>query len=299
MNSPALHFTWSKNPIAEFAHPPTLIDGQFGFTEGPVWAPRLQSWIFSDILRSQMWSWSQKHGLMIYRQPSSKANGNTLDQHGALITCEHATSRVVRESDGEIVSIASAYEGLRLNSPNDVIVDRAGWVLFTDPTYGLTAGFGVARPQELTFQGLFRTRGEDLELIDDDFDSPNGLCLSPLEDVLYVNDSARRIIYRFDYDTGTASNRTIFARVFTTSTAVPDGMKCDRFGNVWCTGAGGVRVFAPGGVEIGSLKYEGDDVANFAFGGEAGDELLLAAGSAVVHAQLRSAIAIERTRISD
>ena len=114
----------------------TLADG-FGFTEGPIWHPKENHLTFSDIPQDTMYRWSQADGVQTYRKPSNMANGNTYDHEGRILTCEHATSRVVREeSDGTVSVIASHWEGKELNSPNDIVVKSNGDIYFTDPTFG-------------------------------------------------------------------------------------------------------------------------------------------------------------------
>ena len=96
--------------------------------------------------------------------------------------------------------LASHWGGKELNSPNDVIVAPDGSIIFTDPTYGRMPGFGLEREQDLDFQGVYRIPpgGGELQLLVDDFAQPNGLCFSPDESLLYVNDTVRAHIRVFD-----------------------------------------------------------------------------------------------------
>ena len=126
------------------------------------------------------------------RDPSNKCNGMTRDNDGNLLVCEHVTSSVVREApDGTRETIATHWGDKELNSPNDVIVASDGSIIFTDPTYGRMPGFGLEREQELDFQGVYRlpAGGGDLQLLVDDFAQPNGLCFTPDESQLYINDT--------------------------------------------------------------------------------------------------------------
>ncbi len=136
--------------------------------------------------------WSARDGDSVARHPSNKGNGMTYDGDMSLLICEHSTSRVIRERDGTAEVVASHFQGRELNSPNDIVVSWSGGIYFTDPVFGrIREDIGVLRNQELDFQGLFRvTPGGDLELLDDDYDQPNGLCFSPREDVLYVRSTA-------------------------------------------------------------------------------------------------------------
>lgn len=128
----------------------------FIFTEGPAWDPRTNSLIFSDIPGNIMRRWSAADGVETFRQPSNKANGNTWDQQGRLVTCEHG-SRVTRtEEDGSITILATHHDGKELNSPNDLVVRADGAIYFSDPTYGRMEGFGFPREQDKDYQGVYR-----------------------------------------------------------------------------------------------------------------------------------------------
>ena len=175
----------------------------FTFTEGPIWNPAGYL-LFSDMPGDVRRRWDEQQGVREVAKPSNKGNGMTLEADGRLIVCEHVTSSVVRiDPDGggsgrEV--LAAQYQGKELNSPNDVIVADDGAVYFTDPTYGRMPGFGVQRDQELDFQGVYRIApgGGEPELLVDDFAQPNGLCFSPDQSLLYVNDTTRAHIRAFD-----------------------------------------------------------------------------------------------------
>jgi len=198
----------------------------------------------------------------------------TYDADLNLIVCEHATSSLVRERpDGRREVLATHFEGQELNSPNDVCVRSDGSIYFSDPYYGRMPGFGVERPRALGFQSVYRIPpgGGGPQLLVDRllFDQPNGLCFSPDEKLLYVNDTAQSLIRVFDVAAdGSLSNARIFASGIRSSLeqGVADGMKCDQRGNVWVTGPGGVWVYAPSGDLIGKVRAP-EPVANLAWGG--------------------------------
>src|SRR5271155_5730767 len=185
----------------------TLIDpfapiGQLGsgftFTEGPIWHPVEHFLLFSDMPADVRRRWDGKGGVVEVRSPSNKCNGMTYDADLNLIVCEHATSLLIRERpDGRREVLASHFQGKELNSPNDVCVRSDGLIYFTDPIYGRSPHYGVERPHDLGFQGVYRVPpaggAPQLGVDDDLFRQPNGLCFSPDEKLLYVNDSARRL----------------------------------------------------------------------------------------------------------
>ncbi len=230
----------------------------FGFTEGPVWDTAKRRLIFSDMKDDHMRCWSAEHGVRTYRKPSNKANGNTFDGAGHLITCEHATSRVVcEENEGRLRVVASHWRGKELNSPNDVVVKSDGAIYFSDPTYGrIREDVGVPRPLTLDFRGVFRASpgGSDVMLLADDFEQPNGLCFSLDEKHLFINDTLRKHIRVFDVDAGgTIGGGRVFAETTGELPGAPDGMKLDSAGRLYCTGPGGIHVFDGDGCCLGVI----------------------------------------------
>jgi gluconolactonase len=243
--------------------------GGFEFTEGPVWSPS-ETLIFSDIPADTLYEFDPAtEQVACYRKPSHKANGNTYDHQGRLITCEHATSRVVREeADGSLTVLAAEFAGAELNSPNDVVVDKAGQIIFTDPPYGrMDIPEGVLRPFSQPVQGVYRLGPADgsITLLAEDFDRPNGLCFADGETVLFVNDTSRMHIRRFDVRGGVLAGGEVWARLEGTGQGAPDGMKVDSAGNLFCCGPGGVHVFSPEGQCLGVVLVP-EVVANFNWG---------------------------------
>jgi gluconolactonase len=260
----------------------------FTFTEGPVWHPLDQYLLFSDMPADVRRRWDAERGVVEVRRPANKCNGMTYDSRLNLIVCEHATSMLVRERpDGHRDIIASHFEGRELNSPNDVCVHSSGSIYFSDPWYGRMPVFGVERARELGFQGVFLVPaggGEPHLLVDRQlFDQPNGLCFSPDETILYVNDTAKALIRSFTVQSdGSLSDGRVFASGLRSDTegGVPDGMKSDDVGNVWVTGPGGVWVYAPSGQIIGRLVVP-EVVANLAWGGADFHTLFMTASQSV------------------
>ena len=240
----------------------------FAFTEGPVWHPRERCLIFSDMPDDHMRRWSADGSISTFRKPSNKANGNAFDASGRLITCEHAASRVTRlEPSGNMTVLASHWNGKELNSPNDVVVRSDGSIYFTDPTYGRLEYYGVPREPALPIRGVYRIANDGtLQVLVDDFGQPNGLCFSLDETRLFVNDTERGHIRAFDVDPmGALSNSRIWATPSGAGDGGVDGMKIDREGNLYCTGPGGVHVFAPEADCLGVIRVP-EVVANFNWG---------------------------------
>lgn len=251
----------------------------FRFTEGPVWCDPAAALVFSDIAGDCQYRWRPGEAMQVHRKPSNMANGNTYDAEWRLITCEHAASRLTRtEPDGRIEVLADRYDGKELNSPNDVVVKGDGSVYFTDPTYGRQEFFGRPRKPQLPYRGVYRLgAGGDLTLLADDYDQPNGLCFSPADEFLYVNDTTRNHIRVYTVrEDGTIDGGAVFATTVGEGDGSPDGMKTDVDGRLYCTGPGGVHVFAQDGTCLGVIRVP-EVVGNFTWGGPDRRELYVCA----------------------
>ena len=267
----------------------------FSFTEGPIWMAD-GSLHFSDMPGDKRRRWHPADGVEVLRDPSNKCNGMTRDNDGNLIVCEHVTSSVVRERpDGSRETIATHWGDRELNSPNDVIVASDGSIIFTDPTYGRMPGFGLERLQDLDFQGVYRLPGDGgtMQLLVDDFAQPNGLCFSPDESLLYINDTVHAHIRVFDVGPDhSLSNGRVFADGIGTgdmSTGeLVDGMKLDERGNVYVTGPKGVWIFSADGEHLGVLEVP-ENVGNVNWGDDDWQTLYIPASTSVYRVRMKVA----------
>ncbi len=248
----------------------------FTFTEGPIWNPADSYLLFSDMPADIRRKYTPGEGVVEVRNPANKCNGMTYDKDLNLLVCEHVTSSLVRENrDGSMETIASHFEGKELNSPNDVCVRSDGSIYFSDPWYGRMPVFGLERERELGFQGVYRIPpgGGDLELVvgRDKYEQPNGLCFSPDESLMYLNDTPNALIDVYDVnEDGSLSNPRRFAENIGSGVieeGIPDGMKCDERGNIWVTGPRGVWVFDQGGELLGTVLVP-QNVGNLTWGGD-------------------------------
>ena len=247
------------------------ISGGHIFTEGPVWNNKEHFFVWTDIIDNKIWKWTPGKGAEIIMHPSGKADGMCYDHDGRLLVAGWSSRTVWRwEHDGSTTVLASHVDGKKLNTPNDIIMKSDGVVYFTDPSNGIrNVGMESEDVQKyVDYEAVYKLDLADgsLTLLADDYVNCNGLCFSPDESLLYINDTARRHIRVYDVlEDGNIGDGRLFAELFHDDHGAPDGMKVDVEGNVYCTGPGGVWVTDPQGNHLGRLLVP-EDCANFGFG---------------------------------
>jgi gluconolactonase len=251
----------------------------FGFTEGPLWHPD-GFYYFVDIRANKLFRLTPGKAPEVVRENTGEGNGTAFDLQGRLIMCEGSHRRVTRTvADGRLEVLAERYEGKRLNRPNDVVCKTDGSLWFTDPD--LRVPFAE---RELPYAGVYRITPEGTLTLMADCEYPNGLAFSPDERVLYVaNTRWTQYIHAFELDAaGTVVRRRIFAEMASDDdkNGVPDGMKVDAEGRLFCTGPGGTWVFAPDGTRLGIIRTP-EVPANICFGGPDLRTLFLTARTSV------------------
>jgi gluconolactonase len=250
----------------------------FVFTEGPLWHPD-GFYYFVDVRSSVLYRIVPGRAPEVVREKTGGGNGTTFDLQGRLVICEGDNRRVARvAADGPVEVLVDRFEGKRLNRPNDVVCRSDGSIYFTDP--GLRVPLAE---RELAYAGVYRVMPDGVTSLVADFEYPNGLAFSPDERRLYVaNTRWTQYIHVLDLDpSGKMIRRRIFADMSSDETeGVPDGMKVDVDGRVYCTGPGGTWVFAPDGARLGIIRTP-EVPANLAFGGPDLRTLFLTARTSV------------------
>jgi len=264
------------------------------WAEGPVWCAAGRYLLWSDIPNDRILRWDETDGTVsTFRQPSNNSNGQTLDRHGRLITCEHLTRRVTRtEFDGSITVVADGFDGKRLNSPNDVVVKSDGSVWFTDPSYGILMDYEGARAApEQDGCHVYRVSPErEITRVAEDYHKPNGLAFSPDESLLYIADTGAthdedgpKHIRRHKVNAdGTLSGGEVFA---TCTEGLFDGFRVDTDGRIWTSAADGVHCLNADGALIGKVHVP-EIVANVCFGGAKLNRLFIAGTTSLYSAYL-------------
>src|SRR5271168_2796688 len=218
--------------------------GALGPAEGPVWWKEGRYLLFSDIHNDKRMKYEPGKGVSVVQEPTNRANGLTRDLQGRLVACEHDSRRVTRQ-------------------------EPDGCIYFTDPWTSPAA----PEQWDLTFSGVYRVTPDlgTMSLLIDDFVLPNGLAFSPDETVLYINDTRRGHIHAFELlPNGTLAKHTdrVFVDLRGGEPGVPDGMKVDVEGNVYCGGAGGIWILDPKGKQLGRIVHGAPATTNLAFGGD-------------------------------
>ncbi|RME63730.1 MAG: twin-arginine translocation signal domain-containing protein [Alphaproteobacteria bacterium] len=300
-------FSSRLDDLLDIAAPIQILAGNFQWTEGPSWDRKRQRLYFSDIPANTIHSWDERHGLGIFLSPAGDPHG-TVDQYASPgvngLWYTDRDSLLICNQDGRSVDelhlatnarkrLIGTFEGIKLNSPNDVIQSQDGSIFFTDPPYGLAEG-QRSPGKRLPFNGVYCLRPSgDLRLILRDMTFPNGLALSPDEQFLYVSQSdpdapiLRRIMFGEDFTV--AENKLWIdtaALAGADSPGLPDGMALDVNGHVFATCAGGVLVLTPAGEPIGRI-HTGKETANCCFG-EDGSTLFITAHDTLLRVRTKT-----------
>lgn len=281
---------------------PTLLATGFVLTEGPVWHPGGYL-TFVDLRSSQLLRWDTDGSVTLAREDTGEGNGCTLDRQGRFLMCQGADQRSITrmDADGSITTVADRWLGKRLNRPNDVVCRSDGSIFFTDPETRLPPEL-----REVGFPAVFRIDPEGhVHLAADVCAYPNGLAFSPDESTLYVSDSRRdegcrqeeergeycahRRVHAFNVATdGTLTDHRIFVDMSSAERGVPDGMKVDVEGRVFCTGSGGIWVMDPEGNRLGIIRLPEAPSRNLAFGGPDFRTMYVTAGNSVYSLGVRT-----------
>jgi gluconolactonase len=264
-----------------------LITG-YAFTEGPLWDPS-GCLYFSDVDEQVQYRLASGGSVEVVRAASGGANGAAFDSRANLVLCEQDARRVVRmDPDGTVVPILESFDGLPLNRCNDIVRKSDGALYFTDPQLKL--------PLDERIRGhssIYRIATDgDVAEIATDLNHPNGIAFSPDESVLYVSNTRpdpHLHVYPVEPD-GSLGPGSLFADMpYLSGEAggVPDGLKVDQQGRIFCTGPGGIWVFDSGGTVLGVVELP-ELPANLAWGDQDFQSLYVCARSSIYRLRARS-----------
>jgi gluconolactonase len=308
---PALNQIVPMQPVLE----KVATDPGFSWTEGPVWI-QAGYLLFAEIPSNSIRKWTPGGGVSVFMQPSGwkeatpykgkepGSNGMTLDRLGRLTVAGHAQRNVWRlehiDPKAQVTVLADSYQGKRLNSPNDLAYKSDGALYFTDPPYGLPL-LDTDPTKQLQINGVYRIPGAidqkpgappdraHLQRLVSDLPRPNGICFSPDEKYLYVNNSEPKkfwMRYTVKADGTLTDGKVFFDASSDPRIGSPDGQKVDQKGNLYSAGPGGVWIFSPEGKHLGTLDIP-ERVGNVAWGGADHKTLYVAASSSIYRITLK------------
>lgn len=242
---------------------PQRLGTGYAFAEGPLW-DAAGFFYFADVRNGLLYRVVPGQAPEVVRH-TANGNGVTFDLAGNVIQCEGEPRRLTRwnPQTGQVDVLVDSVDGKRLNRPNDVVCRSDGSLLFTDPAMRVD----VARRQ--LDAAIWRLAPDGSVHPFALCEYPNGLAFSPDERRLYVaNTRTLKYLQVLDLDdAGEVESRRLFADMSQDDTpGVPDGVKVDSLGRVFCTGPGGIWVFAPDGALLGKIRCPETPV-NFCFGG--------------------------------
>lgn len=262
------------------------VKGGFKFVEGPA-ADKDGTIYFSDIPASRVYRLEADGETSIFREPSGHTNGSMFNAEGELVSCEMDGRLVVVSRDGKTVRpLAAAYMGKRFNAPNDLVVDTADGVYFTDPEFrapnplpqGVTAVYYVGG-------------GGAIERLIDDLKAPNGVILSVDEKTLYVAPYLQEEVMAYAVESpGKLGPAKVFCRLKQAEGQQGrggDGLTIDSEGRLYIATGLGLQVFDSAGKYLGTIETP-EPPANVTFGGKDFKTLYITAGTSLYRAPMKA-----------
>lgn len=237
----------------------------FKFTEGPA-ADAEGNVYFSDIPAATIHKVDLDGKLSVFTDKSNTSNGLMFNAKGELFACEMEGQIAAWTMDGKRRVVADKYDGKRFNAPNDLVLDKAGGVYFTDP------GFRAPdpRPQDKLAVYYIPSGGKVKRLIDD-LPNPNGVILSPDEKTLYVIPTGQADMMSYPVESpGVIGKGKIFCTLEQAKgkkNTGGDGLAVDSKGNLYITSGIGLQVFDAAGKKLGNIAFP-EQPANVKFGGK-------------------------------
>jgi gluconolactonase len=237
----------------------------FDFTEGPA-VDRAGAIFFSDIPKEKIHKVDLDGKLTTFVDKSNHANGLMFNAKGELFACEMDGQIAAYAPDGKRRVVVSGHHDKRFNAPNDLVLDQAGGVYFTDPAFRAPKDL----PQGKTAVYYADAAGKATRLLDT-LPNPNGVILAPDEKTLYVIPSGQAEMMAYPVLVpGKLGEGKVFcalAQAEGKSAGGGDGLTIDVKGNLYITSALGLQVFSPEGKALGVIKFP-EQPSNATFGGK-------------------------------
>lgn len=184
---------------------PRLISNQFNLTKGPA-VDREGNIYFTYQQDNEIWKYSVKGELSIFKKNAGRPAGMTFDGEGNLITCTAQNNRLWSiNPKGKVTILVKDFNGQALNGPNDVWVNKNGNIYFTDPYYPLSFPNNKKLTSDTTKQRLFLLPKQgisQLAVVDDSLTKPNGVTGTAGGKTLYVTDIEANKTFQYDITPG-------------------------------------------------------------------------------------------------
>jgi gluconolactonase len=241
----------------------------FGFTEGPAWDGKSLLY-FTDIPNARIHTVNANGEVSLFVDESGPCNGLMFNREGELYACNMGGELIAWNIETkEKRVLAAGYEDKRFNAPNDLVIDAAGGVYFTDPM------FRAPEPLPQGGQGVYYLNSDgELTRLVADLQAPNGVLLSIDEKTLYVLPSMSSEMLAYPVEApGELGESKVFC---TLENGGCDGATIDEHGNLYLTTGTGVQVFSPDGKALGLIELP-EQPSNCTFGGEDGKTLYVTA----------------------
>lgn len=261
----------------------TKVGSGFSFTEGPA-TDSIGNVYFTDQPNDKIYVWDWKSNqVKLFSNNTGRANGMYFNSKNELLSCSDNQGEISKfNSKGEkTATILTAFNGKRLNGPNDLWIDHLDGIYFTDPLY--VRDYWNNFKQEIEERRLYYRDSKGIISALDEFKQPNGIIGSERLKKLYVSDIDDSKTYVYDIESeGKLVNKKLFCELGS------DGMTLDEKGNLYLTGKG-VNVFNPQGIKILHVPVDEDWTSNVTFGGKDRKTLFITASKSVYTLQMNVA----------
>ena len=259
----------------------TKISSQFSFTEGPA-VNKKGDIYFTDQPNDKIWKYDVKGNLSVFMDKTGRSNGLYFDQQGNLLACADEKGELWSISpDGKKTVVLDNYDGKQFNGPNDLWVDPAGGIYFTDPYY--QRNYWERKQSALDgMKVYYLPKGaKQAHVVEDKLARPNGIVGTPDGKYLYVADIQAGKTYRYKIEPdGSLSAKELFAPQGS------DGITLDNKGNLYLSGAG-VTIYNKEGVKTGHIPVPSRWVGNLCFGGKKKNILFITASESIYTLKMR------------
>jgi gluconolactonase len=254
------------------------VASKLAYADSPLWSHE-SFLLYTDPPNNKIYKLVHGAAPVIFREDSNGATGMTLDALGRLYVCETRGRRVTRlDKKGKVDVVAEAWQGKKLNAPNDIVVRKDGHVYFTDPAFG-----NQLDSRELDFYGVYHINPKgELSLAAKWTTRPNGIVLSPNGHTLYVTDSDTRTVRAYDIEKdGVPANEHV---LISGIEGIPNGIRVDEKGNLYVA-AKEVYIYTSAGKRISQINI-GETPSNLAWGDNDFGTLYVAAHTSMYRVQM-------------